>query len=129
MQLRGATPKGCRKIKINANMVSGECRDGAFGKVNRITEFAPRAFWKLCGSARLEIAVELLDGPLPAVALVHHQTLQEPEHGRYFTGGRHVFDHAGKGRDSIETCFLGQVSPYFTIRIHAGFQSAEQLED
>src|ERR1700722_18225439 len=129
MELGGSPPEGRGSIEIDAQMVSGHLRDRMLGELERIPQLSARVLWKWKLCRGLEVAVKLFDGPFPAVAFIGDQALQHcQDRSLGIVRGRLEFNRSGEGRDPIEGCFLGEMSPDLGIRIQPRLQAAEQLQ-
>src|SRR3984885_10508478 len=99
-------------------------------ELQRIPQISARVLWKWNRCRGLEVAVELFDGPFPTVAFIGHEALQHRQYRSRAIFRRRVELHGtGEGRNPIEGCFLGEMSPDLGIRIHPWLQAAEQLQD
>ena len=131
-------PSAARRFAARASRRHRDrCPDGLAPLVKPLARRAPA---DLAGSAfafsgngkrcrGFEVAVKLFDGPFPAVAFIGDQALQHRQDRRLgILRGRLEFDRTGEGRNPIEGCFLGEMSPDLGIRIHSRLQAAEQLQ-
>src|SRR5690348_12816743 len=107
MEFGGAPPKCGGGIQINAYMVSRQLRRWVFGKFHDVAQFSAQVLGKGERSTGFVIAVKLLGRPLPAVAFVCNQALQNSQCGSVAVLRRRILDQARKRRDSIEAYLFG----------------------
>ena len=75
-----------------------------------------------------EEACELIEEPLPAVALVGHQALEHGDRGPFPSGGSDG-DVAEKGRDAGKAGDLGEETADLDVGVFARLKAPEQLQD
>src|SRR6185437_13228516 len=74
------------------------------------------------------VALQLLEHPLPPVALIRHLPLQHAERCRCVALAD-IFDGAAEGRNVRKVRLLGEESPDLAIRIEPWFRMAKHLHN
>ena len=80
------------------------------------------------GRASFVVAVQLFEGPFPAIALIRDTKLQDGQSRRFGLLSQ-VFERTRKRQDRSEVRFSGEALSRFHFRIFSGFIAAEQLQD
>ncbi len=109
-------------------MVTGHLGIGPRRQRKQARALGPIVGYEWLPDNRLEIALQFLQRPGPAVALVLHEPLQHGER-RWLDAVREVFNGAGKGWQSIELPLFGEEPADLTVGVRPRFLAPEQLEN